>query len=66
MKFLFAWKEQQSRSSRQGREHVASWVKQQGDRLVTRFAHPSAGATAVNKNYYLLFFFFKESWEMGD
>lgn len=54
-----------SRSSCQGREHVASWVKQQGDRLVTRFAHPSAGATAVNKNYSLLFFFFKKVGRWG-
>lgn len=32
-------RKKQSRSSCQGREHVASWVKQQGDLLVTRFAH---------------------------
>lgn len=38
MKFLFAWGEKQNRSSCHGGEHVASWVKQQGNLLVTRFA----------------------------
>lgn len=57
-------KKNPNRSSCCGCEHIASWVKQQGDLLATRFVQLSAGATVVNKNDYLLKK--KESWEMGD
>jgi len=54
----------QNRSICQRREHVAGLVKQQGNLLLTRFVHISAGVSAVNKNYYL--HLFSEIWRHGD